>query len=268
MHTKKAYICCMEKQTRKKRSEIHADYDGFVEKFKPKKTTDDCFTPPKVYQAVLDFVNREIMPLEGVKIIRPFWPGADYQAAEYPKGCVVIDNPPFSILARIREFYQRRGIRYFLFAPELTCLSSSVCSGDTVLVCGSTLTYENGAKVATAFVTNMLPDLAIWVCGDLGKAVLDACAIPNKQPPKYKYDQHVVSTAILSKYARPGISWKIPREDCSYVRKLDCQNGKTIFGNGYLISERAAAERAAARETYHWTLSEREWEIVRSLGKK
>lgn len=23
------------------------DYGGFVEKFKPKKTTDDCYTPPQ-----------------------------------------------------------------------------------------------------------------------------------------------------------------------------------------------------------------------------
>ena len=28
------------------------DYDAFVEKFKPKKTTDDCYTPPLVYDAV------------------------------------------------------------------------------------------------------------------------------------------------------------------------------------------------------------------------
>lgn len=28
------------------------DYDGFVEKFKPKRTTDDCYTPPAVYEAV------------------------------------------------------------------------------------------------------------------------------------------------------------------------------------------------------------------------
>ncbi len=31
----------------------HYDYDGFVEKFKPKKTTDDCYTPPEVYDVVL-----------------------------------------------------------------------------------------------------------------------------------------------------------------------------------------------------------------------
>ena len=30
-------------------------YDEFVEKFKPKKTTDDCYTPPLVYDAVRDW---------------------------------------------------------------------------------------------------------------------------------------------------------------------------------------------------------------------
>ena len=28
-------------------------YDEFVDKFKPKLTTDDCYTPPIVYEAVL-----------------------------------------------------------------------------------------------------------------------------------------------------------------------------------------------------------------------
>lgn len=27
------------------RQQTFLDYDGFVEKFKPKKTTDDCYTP-------------------------------------------------------------------------------------------------------------------------------------------------------------------------------------------------------------------------------
>ena len=223
--------------------------------------------PPFVYQVVTDFVNKNILPLQGVEVIRPFWPGGDYQSVEYPDGCVVIDNPPFSILSKIRKFYQERGIRYFLFAPSLTCLSSSVSSGDTVIVCDSSITYENGAVVNTAFVTNMLPDMAIWVNGDLGKALTEASRLPDKSKPRYIYDPHVITTAILGKYARPGVDWKIRRADCSYVRKLDCQDGKSIFGNGYLISERAAAERAAARETRRWELSDREWTIIRSLGE-
>lgn len=31
---------------RKTKDATFNDYDGFVEKFKPKKTTDDCYTPP------------------------------------------------------------------------------------------------------------------------------------------------------------------------------------------------------------------------------
>lgn len=34
-------------------------YEEFVEKFKPKKTTDDCYTPPVVYDAVADWVASE-----------------------------------------------------------------------------------------------------------------------------------------------------------------------------------------------------------------
>lgn len=33
------------------------DYDGFVDKFKLKKTTDDCNTPPEVYDVVLQHVE-------------------------------------------------------------------------------------------------------------------------------------------------------------------------------------------------------------------
>ena len=42
---------------RKSRREIHEDYDGFMEKFKPRKTTDDCYTPQPVYDAVLGWLR-------------------------------------------------------------------------------------------------------------------------------------------------------------------------------------------------------------------
>lgn len=56
------------------------DYDGFCEKFKPKKTTDDCYTPPAVYDAVLDYVDRNVAPIGGREVVRPFWPGGDYES--------------------------------------------------------------------------------------------------------------------------------------------------------------------------------------------
>lgn len=94
-------------------------YEEFVEKFKPKKTTDDCYTPPAIYEAVKDWAVKEY-GIDPAKIVRPFYPGGDYERYEYPEGCVVLDNPPFSILSKILRFYDERGIAYFLFAPTLT----------------------------------------------------------------------------------------------------------------------------------------------------
>ena len=79
-------------------------YEEFVEKFKPKKTTDDCYTPPAVYEAVKDWAVKEY-GLEGKEIVRPFYPGGDYESYDYPTDCVVIDNPPFSILSKICKWY-------------------------------------------------------------------------------------------------------------------------------------------------------------------
>lgn len=78
------------------------DYQEFTEKFKPKLTTDDCITLDAVYDAVLGWVCKEY-GVTPEQVVRPFWPGMDYQKAEYPEGCVVVDNPPFSILAGQRN---------------------------------------------------------------------------------------------------------------------------------------------------------------------
>nr|DAU28131.1 MAG TPA: DNA N-6-adenine-methyltransferase [Caudoviricetes sp.] len=94
-------------------------YEEFVEKFKPKLTTDDCYTPPIVYDAVADWVAAEYK-LNRSRFVRPFYPGGDYEAFDYSGGVVVVDNPPFSILAQIVKYYTAHGIPFFLFAPSLT----------------------------------------------------------------------------------------------------------------------------------------------------
>jgi hypothetical protein len=33
------------------------DYEGFIEKFENKKTTDDCYTPSDVYSVLFEYVN-------------------------------------------------------------------------------------------------------------------------------------------------------------------------------------------------------------------
>lgn len=53
---------------------MNEDYQAFVDKFKPKLTTDDCYTPEPVMAAVLEYC-RERYDIEDAEIIRPFWPG-------------------------------------------------------------------------------------------------------------------------------------------------------------------------------------------------
>ena len=251
--------------------EDNPEYQAFVDKFKPKKTTDDCYTPPHIYDAVLDWAVQEY-GLQERLIVRPFYPGGDYENYPYPENCVVVDNPPFSILAKIMDFYASEGIDFFMFAPALTVLSS--CRGKhNAVITDSNITYENGAKVQTAFFTNM-GDYLIHVSSDLHDAIKRADELHKMEikttPPKYTYPDEVLTAATIQKIAKYGQTLRIKKEDCAFVRSLDSQKatGKALFGSGVLLSERAAAERAAAERAAatKWNLSERERQIIKTLG--
>ena len=255
------------------------EYLEFVEKFKPKKTTDDCYTPPLVYAAVRDWAVKEY-GLEGREVVRPFYPGGDYERYDYPENCVVIDNPPFSILTQIVRHYLKTGIDFFLFAHANTCMSSCAVDGCNVVVTDSNVVYENGARVHTAFLTNMGPYKVNINSGlhDKVKAAVEFTQRKKvKQMPRYSYPDEVMTVATIQKIASVGVDLKIKSEDCLFVRSLDSQKkkGKAIFGGGMLLSEKAAAEKAAAEKAAaekaaaeKWTLSERELEIIRGLGAK
>ena len=125
----------------------NAEYDAFTAKFEPKKTTDDCYTPEGVYEAIADWVCREY-DVTRERFLRPFWPGADYEAEEYPEGCVVVDNPPFSIVSKIVGWYVERGIKFFLFCPALRLIRNpsvtTVAVGDGADYSGLTRMAQTG----------------------------------------------------------------------------------------------------------------------------
>lgn len=253
------------------------DYKEFLEKFEAKKTTDDCYTPDNIYEAVANWCASEY-GVDKSRFVRPFFPGGDYQHYKYTKDCVVVDNPPFSILAEILAFYSERGIRFLLFAPALTLFSGRNLDL-TYLPVGAGVTYENGANVSTSFITNM-DNVTIRSVPDL-YAVVEAANDENlkamhKELPKYSYPDHVVTAAMVQRYSKYGVEWVLPKGKGVRIAALDSQKDedKTIFGGGYLISdkaakERAAAERAAAERAAatQWRLSDRELDIIRGLGE-
>ena len=144
------------------------EYQAFVDKFKEAKTTDDCYTPPEIYDEIADWVAEEY-GYQREKFLRPFKPGGDYQREEYPEGCAVVDNPPFSILASIVDWYIAHKVPFFLFGPTLTIIgllrkaSRKECC--CIVLIGNQITYENGATVQTSYVTNMEPAYALRIEG-------------------------------------------------------------------------------------------------------
>ena len=277
-----------EFQERMEAGEIDEDdeeYQAFLEKFKNKKTTDDCYTPAVVYEAVANWVS-ETYRIDRKHFERPFYPGGDYQNADYPKGCVVVDNPPFSILAEILQFYKKNGIKFFLFAPTLTLFSSSSSSSSCALPVGASITYENGASVNTSFLTNLEPKSIRLRSAPTLYAAVKAANDENlkelhKELPKYSYPDYIVMSTRVAQYSHYGIDFVVPVDESEPISQLDSQkaSGKAIYGKGYIISERvktakekaerekAEREKAEREKAERWELSPREMEIIKSLSK-
>ena len=262
-------------------SDEDPDYQSFVEKFMPKKTTDDCYTPENVYAVVKDWaVDR--YSLSGAEVLRPFYPGGDYKAVTYDEDSVVIDNPPFSIISEICDWYMKNGVRFFLFAPALTLFS--VGRGQLNYIgCGASVTFDNGANISISFVTNM-GNCAAMSAPDLWKKI-DAANDQNlsstrRSLPKYSYPLHVLTPAMLQYFSAHDVSFGVKLGELAFIRSLDSQAsaGKAVFGSSFLISEKAAAEKAAAEKAAaekaaaekataeKWQLSDREKAIIASLG--
>lgn len=255
-------------------------YEEFVEKFKPKKTTDDCYTPDKVYNAVREWVVSEY-GINAADIVRPFYPGGDYRAQDYT-GKVVVDNPPFSILAEIVDFYLDHDVPFFIFAPALTLFGygNRIERGLCLVACYVTITYENRAKIKTSFITNM-DEAAVRTAVGLYDAINEAQQAEEGTVVRHEYPPHVITGTRVGCIRPPHGDLKFNRGEIKFIRRLDAQKQykKTIFGGGFLISDDAAARRVQAEketeewlretgqlETHEWRLSDAEKEIVKELG--
>ena len=163
-------------------------------------------------------------------------------------------------------------------------------AGVCYMPCYATITYENGAGVNTSFVTNLDEEYRIRSVPDLWQAI-HAEEEKNrkeraKELPKYEYPDEVVTAVMCGRWAKYGIEFRVRPEECFMIRELDEMkgSGKAIFGKGYLLNEKKAAERAAAERAaaeraaaeraaaeraaaHRWELSEREKAIVRGLNR-
>lgn len=260
-------------------------YQQFVDKFKSKHTSDDCLTPDNVYQVVADWVAEEYN-IDNSTFIRPFWPGGDYTKENYD-GKIVVDNPPFSILSNIVRWYLDHNVKFFMFAPHLTLLNAGRDRfyDMTHIVCGVAITYQNGAKVPTSFLTNLGGDVAIATVPDL----LDKLKVADeenrytnkitKKFPRYAYPKNLVRISdLVQTMRRSSERIIIHTGECHEVVSLDeqKQHGKKLFGSAVLVGHGLADKIENIKQqnikkqnsnqiTNVWKLSPREREIIDGL---
>ena len=272
-------------------------YEEFVAKFKKNapKTTDDCYTPQPVYEVVKEYALKLAGLTEDTCTpVRPFYPGGDYRNYDYPADAYVIDNPPFSILSEIRQFYMERGIKYFLFAPQNTLFSSMQVCYDTRIPIDVKITYDNGAKVGTGFVTNVLgSDILIKTAPELLTALRRTIALTqgnknNVLGVKNYYPRNLFPFQKLSavRYA----DFQIKRSECEIIGKFKvrtecntksrleryCKDGGSMFGRFALIIPDSVADRYeaavasvpkdAGKNVYYFTPEQEE--ILKQLNEK
>ena len=253
---------------------VFHDYESYVAKFQNnEKTTDDTYTPPDIYEAVLDYV-RSIYPMEGKEVLRPFYPGGDYEHAEYPEDGVVIDNPPFSMFTNICKFYSQRRIPFFIFGPGLTIFSClKYCS---VVVIAPNIEFSNGAKIHCNFATNLIGDTLVTISPELSKAIAACPSQPRKANfTKYQYPKELLGVTDLQTMAKGNLPFSVNRDEAVIIRNIDNHPKKSsLYGDHLLISEaaavkaaavKAAAVKAAAVKAIPIILSERERAIIDNL---
>ncbi|WQW79899.1 hypothetical protein KVM30_02570 [Helicobacter pylori] len=172
------------------------DYDTWFNSLKCNvKTSDDTFTPPLVYEEILKYINEKIIPIDSIEIHRPFYPGGDYKKdiETYNEKSVVIDNPPFSITSEILDFYTKNNIKFFIFTNGLTVFHS--LNTDLHLLCPYVqIEYENGTKLTTCFIHNLLPK-GVTISGELRDRLDNLPKSNKKEQNKYSYPKEVLSVA-------------------------------------------------------------------------
>lgn len=227
---------------------VFRDYESFVAKFTDTaKTTDDCYTPRDVYEAVVKYVST-ITNMSDKVILRPFYPGGDYLNAEYPENGIVIDNPPFSMFTKICKWYSSFGIPFFLFGPGLTI--TSACRYCTAVVINESVTFENGACVRLNFASNLYGETMIMTAPVLGSMIAECPSQKPKKPlPSFEYPNEVLSVSDMQTIARNGIEFSVSRDECRIIRDLDLHPKKGgLFGDHLLISTTKAIEKEAAKK--------------------
>lgn len=206
-------------------------YEEFISKFNKEqpKTTDDCYTPKETYYIIRDHFI-QYYKLNNYNIVRPFYPGGDYQKEKYNKNDIVIDNPPFSILSKIVKYYTDNNIKFVLFAPALT-IFHLLKYNITIHFINEYIVYNDNIKVKTCFITNLPNENAIISDLELDKKLKKTR--PKKRDNRKLTPKNYITSAQFFKYVKYGINVK--KSDIIDLKSK--YKNKKMYGTSIVVKE-------------------------------
>ena len=187
-----------------------------------------------------------------------------------------------------------KGIKYFLFAPHKTIFSNMNTCKDTRILIDVNITYDNGAKVSTGFVTNVTDaDILIMTAPELRTELRRTIARAqgnknNVLKVKNEYPRNLFpfQKILAALYA----DFQIKRSECEIIDKYkvrtECntksrlkrygKDGGQAFGRFALIIPDTVAARYeaavasvpkdAGKNVYYFTPEQEE--ILKQLNEK
>lgn len=166
-------------------------------------TKDEIYTDEDEYNDLTEFFKQYYPEAFKHPIIRPFYPGGDYtDLTQYPAGCLVFDNPPFSIESKIVKFYNEHNIKFLLFAPGNSLYNMrhniSVWNGCTI--------HYDATAFFTQFVTNLDEEPTLHISGSLCDFMKDRfnSRHPMKKTVRDRIPDGMYYCANIQQLARAG----------------------------------------------------------------
>ena len=183
---------------------------------------DEYYTPEPIMEIIDKYVE-EKYGYNRKDFIKPFFPGGDYEKEDYT-GKIVVDNPPFSILSKIVDYYIKNDIKFFLFAQSTTVNVACKDKGVSIITIVRNIVYKNGAEISTCFITNIPEKAYIVYDRELNEKI--------KEIHPYKSFTRTIPDFINASIIRADkITEPIYLDDYEFVAYYD---GHKILGGGYM----------------------------------
>ena len=182
---------------------------GLSKNSSPKKTTDDCYTPPLVYEAVSEWVSSQY-GLDKNKFFSPVLSRAETTKTKITPTRLLSIILRFRFCQKIVKWYISQNVRFSCLLLPYQPPSHGFPTYAPRSLLAQISPYENGAVISTSFCTNLEPHEirmktapSLYAAGQK-KPTTRTASNQLKHYPKYCYPPQLITSAQIYPFNKYG----------------------------------------------------------------